>query len=324
AITTSEFKIGGIPTGTFCCAMNGSVDEGRVSSGVRSAGWVATEYANESSPSAFYSVQEQVTPNSSPTIQGLSPSAGSPGVAVAIRGYGFKPTQGGSGVTFNGGTATPTSWNDASIVVPVPSGATTGNVLVTVGGVASNAMAFTVNGTYASGYQYRRTIVLDHTKVPSTDQTDFPALISGVYSYLAIVGGGGLVESPSGYDIIFSSDPAGANTLDHEIDSYDPGTGRASFWVRIPTLSHTVDTVIYLLYGNPGVTVSQENKAGVWRNNYLSVYHLGNGNTVGLADSGSAGYTLAGSAAAGSGKIGGGAAFNGDPGTYLYHDSLPA
>jgi len=37
-----------------------------------------------------------------------------------------------------------------------------------------------------------------------------------------------------------------------------------NFWVGIPTLSHTVDTVIYLFYGNPAVTVSQENKAGVW------------------------------------------------------------
>ena len=131
------------------------------------------------------------------------------------------------------------------------------------------------------------------------------------------------MQSDCGYDIVFSSDPEGMNKLDHEIDSYDPATGTASFWVRIPTLSHTVDTVIYLCYGNPNVTSSQENKAGVWRNNYLSVYHLGNGATVGLADSGSAGYALAGSATAISGKIGGGAAFNGNPGTYLYNDSLP-
>src|SRR4029077_18306584 len=239
------------------------------------------------------------------------------GAAVTILGYGFQPAQGASTVTFNGVTATPTNWSDASIVVAVPSGATTGDVLVTVGGVASNGGPFSVYVGYPSGYEYRRTIIVDHTKVANADQTDFPVLVSGVSPYLATLGNGGLVQSANGYDIIFSSDPDGATKLDHEIDSYDPVTGTASFWVRIPTLSHSSDTIIYLLYGNPNITASQENKAGVWRNDYLSVYHLGNGTTVGPADSGSAGYTLAGSASAVSGKIGGAAAFSGNPGTYL-------
>ena len=41
-------------------------------------------------------------------------------------------------------SGTPTSWSATSITVPVPSGATTGNVVVTVGGVASNGVSFTV------------------------------------------------------------------------------------------------------------------------------------------------------------------------------------
>src|SRR5260221_14316826 len=47
-------------------------------------------------------------------------------------------------VTFNGTAASPTSWTATSIVAPVPSGATTGNVVVTAGGVASNGVNFTV------------------------------------------------------------------------------------------------------------------------------------------------------------------------------------
>jgi RHS repeat-associated protein len=120
------------------------VDEVRVSSGVRTGDWVATEYANESSPSTFYAVEGQATPNSSPTIQFLSPSSYPIGVPILIQGYGFQPGQGSSTVTFNGVTATPTNWNDASIIVPVPAGATTGNVVVTVGGTPSNGVAFTV------------------------------------------------------------------------------------------------------------------------------------------------------------------------------------
>src|SRR5208337_4100139 len=111
-----------------------------------------------------------------------------------------------STVKFNGIAATPTSWNATSIVAPVPTGATTGNVVVTVGGVASNGVAFTLNDTYGNGYQYRQTIVFGHANVPNTDQTDFPVLISGVYPYLANVSNGGLVQSPNGYDIVFSQD----------------------------------------------------------------------------------------------------------------------
>src|SRR5207245_1836719 len=35
-------------------------------------------------------------------------------------------------------------WSATSIIAPVPAGATTGSVVVTVGGVASNAVSFTV------------------------------------------------------------------------------------------------------------------------------------------------------------------------------------
>jgi len=66
------------------------------------------------------------------------------GTPVTINGANFGAAQGTSTVKFNGTTATPTSWSAASIVAPVPAGATTGNVVVTVGGVASNGVGFTV------------------------------------------------------------------------------------------------------------------------------------------------------------------------------------
>src|SRR5258706_2758759 len=78
-----------------------------------------------------------------PSIRSLSPTSGLVGTAVTITGTNFGSTQGT--VTFNGTTATPTNWNATSIAVTVPSGATTGNVVVTVGGIASNGASFTVN-----------------------------------------------------------------------------------------------------------------------------------------------------------------------------------
>src|SRR4029077_16837257 len=72
------------------------------------------------------------------------PASGVVGTSVTLTGANFGATQGTSSVQFNGTAATPTSWSASSIAVPVPVGATSGPVVVTVGGVASNGMTFTV------------------------------------------------------------------------------------------------------------------------------------------------------------------------------------
>jgi hypothetical protein len=64
---------------------------------------------------------------------------------VTITGSNFGATQGTSTVTFNGVRGVPSSWSATTLVVPVPAGTTSGPVIVTVGGVASNALALTVN-----------------------------------------------------------------------------------------------------------------------------------------------------------------------------------
>jgi hypothetical protein len=42
---------------------------------------------------------------------------------------------------------------------------------------------------------------------------------------LASLANGGHVTSPNGYDIIFSTDPNGFNTLNYELEQYNPVTG---------------------------------------------------------------------------------------------------
>lgn len=83
-------------------------------------------------------------PPPAPSIASLNPTSAVVGTSVTITGANFGATQGSSTVKFNGIAATPTSWGATSIVVPVPAGATTGNVVVTVGGVASNGVSFAV------------------------------------------------------------------------------------------------------------------------------------------------------------------------------------
>ncbi|HKR26366.1 MAG TPA: IPT/TIG domain-containing protein [Acidobacteriaceae bacterium] len=88
-----------------------------------------------------------------PQVASLSPASGAIGTAVTITGSNFGSSQGTSTVTFNGTNATTiVSWSSTSIVADVPSLATTGNVVVTVSGIASptsSSTVFTVTG--ASG-----------------------------------------------------------------------------------------------------------------------------------------------------------------------------
>jgi RHS repeat-associated protein len=83
-------------------------------------------------------------PGSGPILTSLSSYLGSAGTPITITGVNLGASQGASAVTFNGLTATPVSWNATSIVVPVPAGTSTGNVVVTVGGQSSNGLKLLV------------------------------------------------------------------------------------------------------------------------------------------------------------------------------------
>jgi len=80
-----------------------------------------------------------------PNIISMSPTSGAIGTSVTITGTSFGSSQGT--VTFNGTSAIPTSWGAGSIIVPVPAGGTSGNVIVTAGGVPSVGVPFTVSPT---------------------------------------------------------------------------------------------------------------------------------------------------------------------------------
>jgi hypothetical protein len=63
---------------------------------------------------------------------------------VTIAGANFGATQATSTVSFSGIAAIPTGWSATSIEAPVPIDATTGAIVVTVDGHASNGIDFTV------------------------------------------------------------------------------------------------------------------------------------------------------------------------------------
>ena len=93
--------------------------------------------------------QDQVFTVPNPLIAGITPSSGPVGTTVQISGSGFGASQGSSTLQFHASSgnsnASVTSWSDSSITATVPSTATSGNVLVTVGGVTTSSnVQFTV------------------------------------------------------------------------------------------------------------------------------------------------------------------------------------
>jgi hypothetical protein len=91
----------------------------------------------ETSNSGHFTVETAI-------ISRLSRTSGPDRAKVTIFGSGFGGSQGSSQVTFNGRSALATSWSDTVIEVRVPRDATTGNVMVMVGGISSNPVNFEV------------------------------------------------------------------------------------------------------------------------------------------------------------------------------------
>jgi prepilin-type N-terminal cleavage/methylation domain-containing protein len=124
-----------------------------------------------------------------------------------------------------------------------------------------------------TGYDYKRTIELGLTdKVAGGPHTDFPVLIWETLDSLKTVTNGGKIKHDYGYDIIFTSDPAGETILDFEIEKYSSSTGEFIAWVDIPSLSS--NTNIYMFYGNDNIVTSQERVLDTWNSNYKFVSHM--------------------------------------------------
>ena len=124
------------------------------------------------------------------------------------------------------------------------------------------------------GYAYRRTITIDDSQIPGSQNLEnYPLMVNTSQLELRHTTSGGNVENINGYDIAFVDD--NGNKLDHQLESYSPTGGQIIAWVRIPSLSYNSSTDIYILYGNPQVTTDQSTER-VWSSDYVAVWHLNN------------------------------------------------
>lgn len=108
----------------------------------------------------------------------------------------------------------------------------------------------------------------------------------------------------------------GAPEVPREIVNCDTGTDTGEMWFRAPLLSGSTDMPFYIAYGNPAATDYTATEAygrnNVWSNGYVAVWHFQDGTTLSVGDSTS--YANDGTnngATAATGKVDGGASFNG-------------
>lgn len=137
-------------------------------------------------------------------------------------------------------------------------------------------------------FGFYRTVTVDHTKVPNTDQTNFTIVVAGTVASLKSVANAGNVTVNAGAgipDISFFSDVALTTPLKFERTLYTATTGAHAFYVKVPTVSHTVDTVIYMAYGNAAIVADPQDAVNAWDANFKAIFHFGNGSALNVTDS---------------------------------------
>ncbi len=112
-------------------------------------------------------------------------------------------------------------------------------------------------GTWFSAgtWTARKPIVVDADLVAG-DVVDHALLVQTVDADLAAG------AAATGDDLVFTGSD-GVTRLDHHVESWDPATGSLTAWVRIPLLSGSTDTSLFLYYGNP-TAADQQDPVGVF------------------------------------------------------------
>jgi len=119
---------------------------------------------------------------------------------------------------------------------------------------------------YNDSWEFRKEITLSLNTATGvgSDLTDFPVLISFTDTELI------QTKESLGRDFVFTESD-GKTVLSHEIEKFDNTTGELIAWVKLPTMSASSTTDIYIYY--KGDTIGF-NSADVWNDDYVLVWHL--------------------------------------------------
>ncbi len=113
--------------------------------------------------------------------------------------------------------------------------------LFNIGSVAAEAW-------YDTNWLYRQKITI-LPSLADSDQTNFPYMVKITDSANSVFAN----ALTNGDDILFTQSD-GTTKLDHEIEIFETSGGSEELviWVRIPFLSSSVNTEIYMYYGTAG------------------------------------------------------------------------
>ena len=129
---------------------------------------------------------------------------------------------------------------------------------------------------YNDSWEFRKNITLSLNTATgvSSDLTDFPVLISFTDTDLI------QTNESQGRDFVFTQSD-GLTELSHEIEKFDNTTGEVIAWVKLPTMSASSTTEIYIYY--KGDTIGF-NSADVWNDDYVLVWHLNQTSTGAIGE----------------------------------------
>lgn len=150
-----------------------------------------------------------------PNIGSLSSTAEPIGTSININGTDFHPEIAGNTVTFNGVNATVTAASPTQLTVTVPATATDGNVVVTVGTVASNGINFDVMPTVSITAPTNASVVFGTSSAITTNFTSGNS-VTNVEFFLDGTGGTSLgTDATSPYTLNWDTTghTTGAHTL---------------------------------------------------------------------------------------------------------------
>jgi hypothetical protein len=132
---------------------------------------------------------------------------------------------------------------------------------------------------FLTGYTKRKKITIDDTKVDAT-LTDFPVRV-----FLDADSDIGAVSNADGFDIRFTSSD-GETLLKYEREDFAISGGEATgnFWVKVPSVSSSADTEIYIYYRAED-TADGADPTNVWDSNFKARYSMKDLTTSTIEDS---------------------------------------